>query len=282
MNFAILGGDMRQAALARLLREDGHAVSTAGLGETTLSAAQAASGAECVILPMPVCRTPGVLNAPAAGREISLAEALDALTPDQTVLAAMADASSENMAAARDVTLTDYGAREELTAANAVITAENALCLLMQELPVTLAGLRALVVGCGRIGRALALRLHALGASVTVSARKPADLAWICANGLDAADTRRLSGMLGDYGAVVNTVPAPVLDEALLGELGQDCLVLDLASRPGGTDFDAARRLGVRTVWALGLPGKMSPVSAGAAVRDTVYNILRERGLLNG
>ena len=59
----------------------------------------------------------------------------------------------------------------------------------------------------------------------------------------------------------------------------KDCLVIDLASKPGGVDFKAASELGVKVVWALGLPGKVAPISAGRIIADTVMNILSERGL---
>ncbi|MEG2989378.1 MAG: dipicolinate synthase, partial [Oscillospiraceae bacterium] len=63
-----------------------------------------------------------------------------------------------------------------------------------------------------------------------------------------------------------------------LSELRPGALVIDLASKPGGVDFEAATRLGVHVIWALSLPGKVAPVTAGAAIRDTVYHILEELG----
>ena len=75
---------------------------------------------------------------------------------------------------------------------------------------------------------------------------------------------------------MVNTVPAPVLGRAELENLGKDCLVLDLASQPGGVDREAAEKLGRRVIHALALPGKVAPVTAGAAIRDAIYHMLEE------
>ena len=77
---------------------------------------------------------------------------------------------------------------------------------------------------------------------------------------------------------MVNTVPVRVLDEARLADLKPGCLVVDLASKPGGVDLEAAGRLGVRVIWALSLPGKVAPVTAGKIIRDTIYHILNELG----
>ena len=104
----------------------------------------------------------------------------------------------------------------------------------MEELPITIHGARALVIGYGRVGRMTAQRFQALGARVSVAARKYADLAWAESQGLGVEQTGRLLGWLCSYDLVINTVPARVLGEAELGDLKPGCLVIDLASKPGG------------------------------------------------
>ncbi len=164
--------------------------------------------------------------------------------------------------------------------ANAVPTAEGALQIAMEELPITLHGARALVLGYGRIGSLLARRLHSLGAIVSVSARSYAAFAHIAAEGMQSLDTRMLTGQLGAFDVLFNTVPAKILGMSELAELHEDCLVIDLASKPGGVDFDGAQKLSRRVIWALSLPGKVAPISAAKAIRDTVYHILDEEGIL--
>ncbi|MCB6365580.1 dipicolinate synthase [Intestinibacillus massiliensis] len=150
----------------------------------------------------------------------------------------------------------------------------------MEELLVTLHGARALVIGNGRIGKLLSQRLACLGADVTVSARSNADFAWISATGLHTLDTRLLAGHLAPFDVIFNTVPSRVLGLAELAEIPEECLVIDLASKPGGVDFPAAQQLGRRAIWALSLPGKVAPMSSAMAIRDTIYNILQEEGIL--
>lgn len=273
---------MRTVRLAQLLEADGHEVRAFGLeggesrsatGSATLE--EALAGAKGVILPLPVGGGE-TLTAPLARSPIGIRELVGAIPADAVVLAGKPEGLFAQLARERGLRVEDYFAREELTVRNAAATAEGAVEILMRELPVTLLGSRILVTGFGRIGKLLALRLHLLGARVTVSARKPADRAWIECLGLQSADTRRLDGALAGYDAVVNTVPATVLDRRLLSQIDSGCLVLDLASKPGGVDFTAAKELGVRAVWALSLPGQVAPLTAGAAVRDAIYNILTE------
>ena len=68
------------------------------------------------------------------------------------------------------------------------------------------------------------------------------------------------------------------LGPLLLRQVREDCLLLDLASAPGGVDQEAAKDLGRRVQSALGLPGRVAPRTAAAAIRDSIYHILEERG----
>lgn len=286
LNIWVAGGDMRQAKLAELLAEDGHSVHTFGLERLgTIPGAHLEETtadmrlADCVVLPLPAAGEGSLLNAPLSGRKHPLALVLDALRPGQVICAGMVGPQTAALAADRGLTLHDYFAREELAVANAVPTAEGAIQLAMEELPITLHGARVLVIGYGRLGRVLADRLAGLKARVSVAARRYADLAWAENCGYGVEHTGQLEGWLCGYDLVVNTVPVRVLREAELADLKPGCLVIDLASKPGGVDFDAAARLGVKAFWALSLPGKVAPVTAGKSIKTTIYNILTELGV---
>lgn len=282
LNVWVVGGDQRQVHLAGLLRREGHTVHTYALERAAEDCEAEPSEirlADCVILPLPVTGDGSLLNTPLSDRPHPLASVLDHLRPGQVICAGKVDANTAALAGQRGLVLHDYFAREELAEANAVPTVEGAIQIAMEELPITVHGARVLVIGCGRLGKLLAYRLRALGARVSLSARSCADLAWAQAHDFCPEHTAELDGWLCSYDLIVNTVPARVLGAERLAELKEDCLVIDLASRPGGVDFEAARQLGVRTVHALSLPGRVAPVTAARAVWLTVCNILREEGL---
>ena len=150
--------------------------------------------------------------------------------------------------------LTDYLRREELCLANAVPTAEGAIRIAMEETARTLHGASALVVGYGRIGMALAPRLRALGMQTEICARRCETRALAQMQGFSAVPVSALAQSAAAADVIFNTVPVLLLSETVLKALPPETLVIDLASRPGGTDFDAAKRLGIRVVWALALP----------------------------
>ena len=173
----------------------------------------------------------------------------------------------------------DYFESEALQQKNAVPTAEGAIEVLMREVPRTVNGLCVAVTGFGRVSRALVRLLLAMGARVTVAARKSEDLAlarvWGC-------DTLKINGKealfsLGKgFAAIFNTVPCCLFDEAVLSRLSSETLIIDLASAPGGVDANAAGMLGIRVVWALSLPGKYAPITAGEIIAQTILAYLSE------
>ena len=69
------------------------------------------------------------------------------------------------------------------------------------------------------------------------------------------------------------------LGEEELKELKPECVVIDLASLPGGVDFAAAQALGVKAIQALSLPGRVAPATAAAYLRSTICHILNELGV---
>lgn len=204
-----------------------------------------------------------ILSMPARMPEVEL------LLPGITVLGGgMSEIRSELAEAGANIV--DLMEDEALTARNAEITAEGALEVAMAALPVTLSGCRVLVSGWGRIGQLLAHKLKALGAQVTVSSRRPRELALADALGYSTLPTG-FWGYLGTYRLIFNTVPAPVFSEVQLAATRADCVLVELASSPGGFAPDIRPVLQAR-----GLPGKTAPETAGLAYGQAVERYLRK------
>lgn len=268
---AFLGGDTRMRLLARMLEAEGRRVISWGLeGAPEPVAFCDALCAERVILPLPM-EQEGRLT----GTELTVDEVLRAMRAAQKIYAGGVRAETAETARALGLRMVDYFAREELSVRNAIPTAEGALETAMRLTGFTLHGAPCLVLGFGRIGKLLAHDLAALGARVTVSARKLSDLAWIDAFGYASLPMRQLGGALGGYRVVFNTVPHEVLDGALLEELPPDCLLIELAGT-SGFDLAAVERLHLRYCRAGGLPGRVAPETAALAIKTTLLQLWEE------
>lgn len=253
---AVVGSDARQAAAGRALARAGYAV----------AGAEQVARADVILLPLPLdeSRTP-------------LAQLLRAAKPGAFALGGRLSAQAVEIARQAGVELADYFARPELAVYNAIPTAEGCIGILLQQRTRTLWGAEVLVLGFGPVGQALAVRLSALGAGVTVCART-AGAACSGRESWPAGCPADGSGRLAPaFDTVVNTIPAQVLTAPVLARLRPGSLIVDLASRPGGTDFDAAARCGHKAIHALSLPAACAPETAGEIVARTVCEMLRER-----
>lgn len=274
----VLGGDRRQAYLARSLAEEGRQVLVSCLEKCPESQKleQAEPEELCrrcgvVLLPLPATRDGKVLFAPFARKPVALTDSFAAMFAGKRVLGGMLGP----LLAASDLwgqaDCRDYFNQEELLVGNAVLTAEGAIGAVVESWEGAVSGSRCLVTGFGRIGKALCLGLRGLGARVDCAARKAQDLTAIRALGCTA---RRYGEIGGGYDLIFNTVPAQVLGPRELERQHAGTVLLELASPPGGIDQAAAERLGLR-VWAEpGLPGRKSPKAAGELIKEAVCGLL--------
>lgn len=231
--------------------------------------------ADMLLLPMP-CSAGGGLEIPACGR-LTCAELTPYLAKNAVVAGGKMPTAMIEYFNSLGFTTADYLRREELAVKNCVPTAEGALALAMREMDVTISGTRALIIGWGRVAKACARLFGATGARVCVTARNLGQLAEAESCGFEAFELEQLFARAGGFPLIINTVPAPVLTREIIEETRRGCLVIDLASQPGGTDFAAAAELSRRAVHALSLPGKCAPVTAGEIIAEAALNIYNER-----
>ncbi len=288
MKISILGGDMRNVELANLLKDDGHEVVIYGFDKLELFHTQPKKlhesivDRDLIIGPLPFSEDYEHFNTPFFSGKIKIEDVLEILNKKQILTAGKIAKGFKDMGEKLGIKLVDYFSREEMQALNAVPTAEGAIQVAMEEMRTTIHGSNVIVLGYGRIGTSLSRMLHGIGANLYVEARDYGDLAWIKNNGYKPVHLKELPHYLSKMDVVFNTVPSIILNEELLEKIKKDALIIELASKPGGINLEAAKDIGLKVVSAMGLPGKVAPVSAAAAIRDTVYNIMEEVGYSYG
>lgn len=271
-SIAVLGGDIRQEYLTELLNFEGFEARHF-FGNNKKDDVSFFERADAVVFPLPSSKDGLTLNAPLFGKTVLLNDIL-AQCKGKLLLCDNNEALLSSGLAAEV-----YSERADFKIKNGLATAEGAVALAVGKTQKTLAGSRALVIGYGFIGKPLSRMLDSLGAVVTASARKAADLALIEINGLDAVETKDICKVLGECDLIFNTVPSPVIGKKELACCRSDALIIELASAPGGIDMATAERLGIRVENAPGLPGKTAPLSAAKYIKDAILNIFEEMGL---
>lgn len=154
-------------------------------------------------------------------------------------------------------------------AQNAAITADCAIRIAANRLPTIFENCPILILGWGRIGKCLAKTLQALGADVTVAARKQSDRAMLQALGYRSEDPKNLECRLHQYRILFNTIPAPVLSDAQTLLCRPDCIKIELASVQGIA--------GSHVIHARGLPGKSVPEASGTLIANSLIRIMTKK-----
>ena len=286
MKFAIIGGDLRTIKLAVMLAKEQNQVYVYGLEkaeelknikniEQCESIKKTIQEVEIVIGPIPFSSNGKTINMPFSDKEISIREMMHVINAKVLIAGGITPEVYE-MANDEYIEIIDIMKREELAVLNTIATAEGTIQVAIENTNKIIHGSEILILGFGRIGKVLARKLAGLSAKVTCAARKDEDLAWIQAYGHKATNINSLGENLKIYDIIINTVPHIILNEERLKYIKKDCLLIDLASNPGGIDKKSVKDNKLKFVWALSLPGKVAPITTAEFIKDTIYNILKE------
>ena len=253
----LLISDMRQVYLAEILTKKGRSVRCLDIrnSETVLEQLEKLKSflveADMLILPIPVSKVPEqkILNDILNKNLINGTLVLGGCFSDEQV----------ELLKRRDIHYLDFMEDRIVTEENAVATAEGTIAELVEKSPYNIDEAKIIVTGYGCCGRAVAERLKALGARVTVLARRREVRKEAKKDGFYAVDFAFGPEEAMGAAMLVNTVPAPVVTRTIIRELPRDAYILDIASAPGGTDFACAKEYGIRADLVLGIPGKYAP-----------------------
>lgn len=281
--YLIIGGDMRSTYLAELLKKEYHRVEIYGFDKKqnngkNSNLTQMVTNADIIICGIPLAAAGGLVNMPLSEEALTVHTLIELMPENAVFVAGKIDKDVRESLSKKGIRYLDLLDREEMAVLNAIPAAEGAVEMIINAIPRTIHGSKILILGYGRIGKILAGILSGFGADVWVEARNYADLSWIEANGYKPVHLNDLERYVTDMNVIVNTVPHVLLTADILNKIHLDCYLLDLASKPGGIDFEHARELGIKTDWALSLPGKVAPLTAAEIIKKTIDNVMLEGG----
>jgi dipicolinate synthase subunit A len=285
MNYiSIIGGDRRIVELIKILQEDeNNRITLYGMEKTdeftTIERVtqvqdlnSAINNSETIITSIPLSKDGEIVNVPYSSETIYVKDIFEISKNKKIITGNITETIEKNINLRNNNEIIDVLKLDELAILNAIPTAEGAIQVAMEKSNITLHNSNCLVMGFGRIGKILSKMLLALGAKVYCEARKPTDLAFIQALGYNSVDIKNLKENLYKFDFIFNTIPFVVLDENCLKNVNKECWIIDLASKPGGVDFETAQKLGIKTEWALALPGKVAPKTSA----KYIYEIIKE------
>lgn len=280
---SIIGGDRRQIYLADVLLQAGYTVITYGFPPSmvknchvALSLAEAMRFPSYVISGTPMARD-HILNMPFVNEDLPEKILLEYLTPDHCLMAGNIDYLVTDYCEQNNIPYCDFMKIESLATENAIATAEGAIMKAMEKSPITLHDSPCLVLGYGKCGQVLAHKLKALDARVTVAARSSNSLSMCKANGLKSFGIPLLKENLNQFSFIFNTIPYQILNASLLKQVSPEATIIDIASSPGGIQYDVAKQLHLNATLFLGIPGKVAPKTSAELLGNKILEIIERR-----
>lgn len=268
-SYFVIGGDQRMAKLSGLLQKR-HTVTTACLEEVNnqslleeSSIIEAMHKANNIILPIPYSKDSIHIYAPFSSIKIPFRDVFDVLRPNQTVFYGNAEKPDMIKTPAKQVNFLE---NEKYAYTNARLTAELLLGLIIAKYRFSPYKKNILVCGYGRIAKIISRMLQGLCAHVTIAARKDTDLNLAAALGLNSVNIADIAKHMHRFDCVINTIPKCVIGAGELRALRDETLVVDVASKPYGVDFETAKSMNKNVFVEQGLPGKYMPALEAEAL----------------
>lgn len=150
----------------------------------------------------------------------------------------------------------EYMADDATAYKNSVATAEGVIAETIIRSDININGSNCLITGYGRCARIIADRFKALNSNVTIIERIGHKRAQARAYGYNVIDfnSDNSSDYYNDfnkYDYVINTVPQMVVDKHMLERFNRNVTIIDIASKPGGVDYDYCKKNNINAVNAL-------------------------------
>lgn len=273
LNILIIGGDRREVELCNHLHKMGAAVGMYGFSDSIivsekhlvqeLALSAELKRAHVIITPLQGIEDEGLVYTPFFEGQVKISDIQKDLQEGTLLLAGYISPLIKESLRHKKIVLYETREMDEISILNAIPTAEGAIQVAMQHTEITIHGSQCFVLGYGRCGRVLAETLKGIGADVTVIARRKEVLSWVLASRMNPLLLDELAEGIHKADIIFNTIPAVVVNGAVLCNVKKEVLIIDLATHPGGIDFAAAKCMGIKAFLLPGLPGKVAPKTAG-------------------
>lgn len=286
MQIAVIGGDARQLEIIRKLTELDAKLSLIGFEQLDHAFTGASkekidevdfSVQDALILPVPGTSLEGQVETIFSNEKVVIIKEMIEKTPDHcTVYSGISNSYLTGITKQANRKLVQLFARDDVAIYNSIPTVEGTIMMAIQHTDFTIHGSKVAVLGLGRVGMSVARTFHALGAKVKVGARKSEHIARISEMGLKPFLLSDIGKEVSDIDICINTVPHQIVTASVISRMPAHTLIIDLASKPGGTDFRYAEKRGIKALLAPGLPGIVAPKTAGQILANVLSQLLME------
>lgn len=283
---SVIGGDMRQIYLANIM-SDKNEVYIFGNEHDDLSSKvhiassleEAVKDSRFIICPIPFSKDNKHIFTANSEEKILYMDLLGLMTPDKHIFSGPYKTDVIKYAKENNIHLFDIVEADEFAILNSIPTAEGVISMMIENVGITLANNRCLVLGYGRCGMAIADLSLKFNMDVYVASANDEELMMATINRCKTAkiqdnklkkvnyvnpkavEDEEIVLNLEEFNYVINTIPVTLIDIQLRRKL-EDYIFIDIANvyKDNENKFINAR----------GVPGKYSPKTAAKIIHGVI------------
>lgn len=261
-SYLIVGGDIRQEKLKDILEMKGKEVYHI-LYPADIKELDNAGRYSNIVLPIPLTKDGETLFSECDELKIKLSFLIDKLKDNQKIYGSglMPHFNENGLDLMKD---------SVFKRANAVLTAQGALRLLLESTDDYIVTKKVLITGFGDVAETLADLLRRVGLRVHIKARSHKALLSAEMQGYGTSYLKYNENSLGEYDYIFSTVPSEIFGERDILSMKDEAIFFELASYPYSADRNLFIKYNKKYVSGSALPGKYLPTASAKLIADFI------------
>ncbi len=215
----ILLGDKRQEYISEIFQKWGYSVFLCDGRQEKKSFEELLFGCQMIVLP-----TPFALS------EDRIRQLILKMKRGQMLFSSKIPSSVRQELERKKVRVFDFLEEERIAKKNAQITAEGIIAEAMMKYKAAIYESNCLVLGYGKCGKAIARRLKALGARVTICTINEEEISQAKKEGFEVIYFEKLIFRMKEQQLIFHTIPVPVIAKECFLLCDREVLIFDIVS----------------------------------------------------
>ena len=226
-----------------------------------------------IILPVPISKDNEHVYSD-GNLYLRISELTELIKPCHKVFGSGFDCKTLDTFEDRQIEYCDFMKDKIFKRANALLTAQGTLRLVLDNTDDYIVGKKALIIGYGDVADTLAEKLRNNGIEVYITARNKRKLSLAALYGYKTVALSSISSCIYLFDYILGTVPANILDSSDIKNIKDDCIYIELASKPFTANESDFKEYSKKYIFGGGLPGKFLPSASGKLIADFIINNL--------
>ena len=268
----IIGGDKRQEYLKTIIENQFGEVFHIRYSADVWALDEIESFSH-IILPIPLSKD-GEHIYSADNLYLKSSDLLDLIKPCHKVYGAGFDCKTLDCFEDSQIDYCDFMKDKIFKRANALLTAQGTLRLLLNGTDDYIVGKKALIIGFGDVAETLSEKLRNNGIEVYIAARNKRKLSLASLYGYKTIAISSIRSCIYLFDYVFGTVPANILDSGDIKNMKDECTYIELASVPFTAKESDFKEYSKTYINGSALPGRFLPMASGKLMADYILSNL--------